>query len=199
MTKALAIGAVLLTALVGVLGAQVGDAPHPTRIGDDAAPAFFRPGIRLRIEAPSITRDLIVGTVQDVRRDTVVLDTADVESEQRLFFPSTVMVDRYRRVEVTVGAMGRVEASRGRNHFLGSIKGGIRGAFIGGMLAGVGSLSGQNGISLREFTRGFTRGAVLGFSIGAPIGYNFGVEQWQLIPLPHRNRAPRPTLLGTNH
>jgi hypothetical protein len=147
----------------------------------------FQPGVRVRILAPQVTKDRIAGTIQAVRADTVVLDTVDVHLEHRLFFPSTVVVDQYRRMALPVSAVASIEESRGHSRVLGMVKGAAKGAVIVGMFAGLGALSGRQNANLRDFAAGFGAGAAVGSVIGAPIGYQMGVERWRAV----RVKLPR--------
>ncbi|HEU4565737.1 MAG TPA: hypothetical protein VFS05_13845 [Gemmatimonadaceae bacterium] len=199
MKLALATCATLLAAPVSAAVAQRAFDPAPAgRISVDSLSRFLKPGMRLRLHAPTVARERIVGTIEEIRRDTIVIDTTDAASANRLFFPSTVVVERYRRVSVPLADVGAVEASRGRNKILGAMRGGIRGAFIAGALGGVAALSGNGGKGLRfrDFAAGFGEGAVIGFSIGVPFGYTRGLEQWVPRKILRRKSA-RETLAGS--
>ena len=150
----------------------------------------LQPGVRVRILAPQVTKDRIAGTIQAVRADTVVLDTVDVRLEHRLFFPSTIVVDQYRRMALPVAAVASIEESRGRSRVLGMVKGAAKGVVVVGLFAGLGALSGKTNASLRDFTSGFGAGAATGAVIGAPIGYQFGVERWRAVRGTPRRGAP---------
>jgi hypothetical protein len=145
----------------------------------------------VRILAPTIAKERITGTIEAVHPDSIVLDTADVAREQRLFFPVAVIADDYRRVSIPMRDVGHVERSQGRSRWLGGVRGGVRGALIVGLIAGVGSLSGRQGVTFQDFLQGFGAGAVLGAAVGAPLGYQTGVERWYDVPLPRRGGKPR--------
>jgi hypothetical protein len=195
MRTALATCVVLLAAPFGVAGGQGSftDRPAATAAGasSEALSDLLSPGTRLRIIAPRMARDRIVGIVRAVHRDTVILDTADVAREQRRFFPSTVLVEEYRQMSLPLAEVGSVERSRGRSRAIGALKGGLRGALIAGVLSGLGSLSAgsRDGITLRDFTRGASEGMIVGVAIGAPWGWASGAEQWQPVKIPRRKTA----------
>jgi hypothetical protein len=173
-------------------GAAVAQEAFPARSAapraEDALRATFAPGTRVRIDAPTVSRERIVGTVRALRADSIVLDTADAQRESRMFFPTTVLVEDYRRVTLAVGEVAHMERSRGRSRLLGALKTGIRGALIAGTIAGLGSLSAgsRDGITLRDFTRGAGEGAVLGIAIGGSFGWAYGSERWQPVAVPRR-------------
>jgi hypothetical protein len=150
----------------------------------------LQPGVRVRILAPQVTKDRIAGTIHAVRDDVVVIDTVDSRLEHRLFFPSTIVVEQYRRVALPVSAVASVEESRGHSRVLGMVKGAAKGALVVGLFAGLGSLSGKQNASLRDFTSGFGVGAATGAVIGAPIGFKLGVERWREVRAKLRRTAP---------
>lgn len=179
----------LLGAPAGVAATQDAFPVHaaPPRV-EDQLRATFAPGTRVRVDAPKVSRDRIVGTVRAIRADSIVLDTVDVQRQERMFFPSTVLVEDYRRVTLAVSEVANMERSRGRSRILGAIKTGIRGALIAGVIGGLGSLSAgsRDGITLRDFTRGAGEGAMLGIAIGGSFGWAYGSERWQPVSVPRR-------------
>ena len=96
--------------------------------------SVFVPGARVRLAAPWSPTRRIVGTVQQTHADTVVVDTADVFAEHRLFNPVPVLVDGIRRVAVPITEVQRVEVSMGRSRWMGALKGAALGALIGGLI-----------------------------------------------------------------
>lgn len=156
-----------------------------------AAPldAFVK-GSRIRFASPWNASRRIVGTVADARADSVVLDTADVFAQQRLFNPAPVVVDRFRRITLPIRNVHSVEVSLGRSRVVGMLRGGAIGSVIGGAWAGLASMNGQVRPSFSQFARGFASGAVLGAGFGVPLGYVYRVERWRMITRATVGRAP---------
>ncbi len=173
---------------VALLAVPVSQGVAQSRAQDSVL--VFQPGVRVRILAPQVTKDRIAGTIQSVRADTVVLDTVDTRLEHRLFFPSTVIVEQYRRIALPVSAVASIEESRGHSRVLGMVKGAAKGAVVVGLFAGLGALSGRQKTTLRDFTSGFAAGAATGAVIGAPIGYQMGVERWRAVRTTTRRDGP---------
>lgn len=159
--------------------------PHSAAAQDPAAPlAAFVKGARIRLASPWNASRRIVGTVADARADSVVVDTADVFAQQRLFNPAPVVVDRYRRVTLPTKGVESVEVSLGRSRLVGMLRGATLGAVGGGAWAGLASMNGQPHPSFSRFATGFASGAVLGAGIGVPLGYIYRVERWRLVTRP---------------
>ena len=141
----------------------------------------FVKGARIRLAAPWNASRRIVGTIADARADSVVVDTADVFAQQRLFNPAPVVVDRYRRITVPIRDVDSVEVSMGRSRIVGMLRGGAIGSVVGGAWAGLASMNGQASPSFAQFARGFASGAVLGAGFGVPLGYVYRVERWRMV------------------
>jgi hypothetical protein len=144
----------------------------------EPALAFLQPGTRVRVVVRSVREDKIMGTVTTARIDSVVIDTVDVSAQQRMFMPSTVLVDRYRRVGIAASSIKRVDVSDGRSRMRGAITFGLRGLTFGGLAVGLSAISGPFA-QRRDFLRGVAIGSVAGLAIAAPIGYQTGVERWK--------------------
>lgn len=156
--------------------------PRPVAAQDPAAPldAFVK-GARIRLASPWNASRRIVGTVADARADSVVVDTADVFAQQRLFNPAPVVVARYRHVTLPIRDVDSVEVSMGRSRVIGMLRGGAIGALAGGAWAGLASMNGQQNPSFARFAGGFASGALLGVGFGVPLGYIYRVERWRMI------------------
>ena len=179
----------LTAGLVALLAFPMGQGIAQSRMQESAL--VFQPGMRVRIAAPLVAKERVAGTIKAVTADSVVLDTVDVRMEHRLFFPSTVVVDKYRRMAVPLSSVASIEESRGHSRTLGMVKGAAKGAVVVGLFAGLGALSGHQNAKLRDFSSGFGAGAAGGAVIGAPIGFQMGVERWRAIRVkPHRG-TPR--------
>lgn len=150
----------------------------------------FVKGARIRLTSPWNASRRIVGTVADARADSVVVDTADVFAQQRLFNPAPVVVDRYRRITLPIRDVDSVEVSMGRSRVVGMLRGGVIGSVIGGAWAGLASMNGQARPSFAQFASGFASGAVLGAGFGVPLGYVYRVERWRMITRTSVVRGP---------
>ena len=153
---------------------------------DSASAAVLEPGTRVRVLATVVGKSRFVGTVASVRGDTVVLDTVDVTKTGRLFFPSTVPLERYRRISLTLAEIDDVEVSRGHSRARGLLKGTLGGALFGGVFVGLTAISGQGRMTLRHFAGGFTSGATAGLAVGAAAGFALRSERWASAQLPTR-------------
>ena len=166
--------AVVLLASTRAVSAQAPTAPL------DA----FAKGARIRFTSPWNASRRIVGTVADARADSVVVDTADVFAQRRLFNPAPVVVDKFRRITLPIRNVDSVEVSMGRSRVVGMLRGGALGSVVGGAWAGLASMNGQSRPSFSQFARGFASGAVLGAGFGIPLGYVYRVERWRLVTRP---------------
>ena len=152
--------------------------------GGDVAPAApftrFEPGARVRI-ASRFSKEKITGTVAQTRADTLVIDTVDVQSETRMFFPNTILLQPYRQVTLPVAAVDSVEVSVGRSRLLGTIHAMKRGAIFFGILGAATLNSGNGSATLKNFLGGFATGAAFGAVVSVPIGFTRGAERWQSV------------------
>ena len=158
--------------------------------------SVFVPGARIRLSAPWAPARIIVGTVEEARVDSIVVDTADVFAQRRLFNPVPVLVDGVRRVTVPIRNVTRVDVSMGRSRMMGALKGATLGALLVGGYVGLTSLNGNSSARFGEFASGFAQGAVVGFAVGGPVGWTFTAERWRPVAiqrgaLPDRDFAGR--------
>lgn len=143
-------------------------------------------GQRIRIIAPALGRDPIVGILDSLRDSAVVVDTA--QRERRWFFdPGPILTDSYRRVAIPFGDIRTVEVSRGRSRGKGAIRGAIIGGIVGALSWGFASTP-QFNPGWTDFKKGIGPGLVIGAPIGAAFGYLWGREKWRTIPSPFRSR-----------
>ena len=149
----------------------------------------LEPGTRVRLVAPGLGKEPIVGTVTLARRDSIVLDTSDVWRENRLLFPAPVVADEFRRVHLSVADVDSVQVSRGHSRSLGMLRGAIKGGLIVGAYLGLQAISGRRGANWDNFASGFGSGVAIGASLGVPIGYVLGSERWRTVPM----RRPFPS------
>ena len=170
----------------------------PVARAQDVAPvspdSVFVPGARIRLQAPWSPSRRIVGTVEKTSADSIVVDTADVFAERRLFNPVPVLVDGLRKVSVPITQVRRVEISMGRSRLMGALKGATIGALIGGAYVGLSSVNGRANPRFGDFAAGFAQGTVVGFTLGAPVGWTFTSERWR--PVAVRQLGPQRNLAG---
>lgn len=143
----------------------------------------------LRVVARSLGPEPIVGIVDSIRGDVVVLDTIKPRQTGGLFESGIVPVDAFRYVAVRASDLRTVEIRTGTSRSGGAISSGIWGALIGGAVLGVGNLP-QRNPTVGDFAGGFAVGAALGGGIGAMLGYYSGRERWQRISGPYYLSAP---------
>jgi len=152
----------------------------------------FAPGTRLRISAPSLQRDRVVGTVVQRIADTLVVDTVDASRVNRMFFPSTVPVDEYRRVSLPVTLIDTLQVSMGRSRAHGMLRLATKAAVLGGLALGVNYMSGTNRVNMRNFASGFRTGAIAAAVVAGPIGFRRGQERWATVFGVDKSRPKEP-------
>ena len=141
----------------------------------ETAPAT-RIGSRVRVVAPSVRDDRIVGEITALPVDSMTLDTTGVR--RRLGFDlGPVLVDEYRYVTIPLSAVERIELSAGRTHLRTTVYGLGIGALVGGVITG-GSGAQQVNPTAGDFFEEFTTGAIIGGLIGGIVGYLLGGERW---------------------
>jgi hypothetical protein len=153
----------------------------------EATIAQLRPGTRVRVVVRTWRDDRIVGTVTSSSIDGVILDTVDVAAQHRLFMPSAVVVEGYRRVGLSSAVIRRIEVSEGKSKLRGAIKIGTKAMLFSGIALGCSAISGPMA-QRRDFMKGVVIGGVTGLVIGAPIGYRIGDERWRRV----REKSPSP-------
>jgi hypothetical protein len=144
---------------------------------------IFSPGARVRVMS-SWSKQKIEGTVTSATHDSVVVDTVDYSAQNRMFMPSAILVDEYRRLTLPIADVDSVEVSMGRSRALGVMRTGLKAALIGGAIIGIQAISGRVNPSFKQFGRGFASGMAVGASIGIPFGYSRGVERWRRVQTP---------------
>lgn len=171
---------VLLLAVLAVV--PLSDRPaHAQQVIAPPNADVFAPGTRLRISAPSLQRNKVVGTVVSRVADTLVVDTTDVAREHRLFFPSTVPLDQHRRISLPVAMIDTLQVSVGRSRVHGMVRLATKAAVFGGIALGLNYMSGTNRVNFKNFSSGFRTGAVAAGVIAAPIGFRLGQEKWTTV------------------
>lgn len=139
--------------------------------GQDASdPSLVPLGVRVRVSAPAVQARAIVGVLEGLRRDSLVL--RDAAGEGRLAVP--------------LGAVDGLAVSRGRHHHVG------RGVFIGALAGAVGgsiaALAACHANPCDEYT-GLAvfglgaAGALGGMGLGAVVGALVPGERWEDVPL----------------
>lgn len=159
----------------------------------DATPAAapFRSGVRVRLKSNVMPWHPITGTVTYLGQDSIVVDTADTWATQRFLNPSFPIVDEFRKVTLPTRSITRAEVSLGRDRKMGVLTSVVRGALIGGLVMGLGNMSGKPNPTLKMFAQGAASGSVAGAAIGIPVGWFLvRAEQWRAVPVPRAGRSP---------
>ena len=168
--------------------AQDPAAPPPPTAPDPHNAPFIK-GAILRITARTLGSEPVVGIVDSLRGDVVVLDTVGPRSAGGLFSGGVVPVDEYRYIAIRAGDMRQVEVREGTSRSSGAYRYGLWGALIGGVVFGVGN-SPQMNPSGQDFVNGFIPGAITGAVIGTVYGMYNGRERWKKIDGPYYLSAP---------
>lgn len=164
------------------LGAQAAIAPDPRQ-------EPFILGRRLKISAPVLGQYDVIGIVDSLVGDVVVLDTMLPRERRGLFDGGTVPVEQFRRVRVRVGDVKEAWVSDGVRRGSAFVRYTLIGGLAGGLLFGV-SGSQQFNPTLKQMGENAIPGAILGGGIGALVGLYNGREQWRLIPGPYYLDSP---------
>ena len=167
-------------------GASFSAAPMKPAKAAPAAASFLARGSRVRLRVPTMAKDKIAGTVLIAHGDSVVLDTVDATVERRMFFPSTITVDNYRRITLPMSAVDSIEVSTGRSRWSGIRHSARRGALILGLLGAATFRSGDGTPGVRNFAGGYLNGAVVGLLVGGTVGATRGGEHWTTVERPGR-------------
>lgn len=186
-TRLLTATVAALAAVPAVAAAQA--APPPAEVPADPRQEPFVLGRRLKIGAPVFGQYEIIGVVDSLIGDLVVLDTMLPRERRGLFDGGTVPVEQFRRVRVRVGDVRQAWVSNGIQRTAAVIRYASFGAIGGGLLFGI-SGSQQFNPSLREIGRNAVPGAITGGLIGALIGAYNGRERWTLVPGPYYLDSP---------
>ena len=160
------------------LGAAVHNAP-------------FLMGAVLRVVARSLGSEPIVGRVDSLRGEWVVLDTVAPRLNGGLFEANVVPVDQFRYVSLRAQDIRSVEVREGTSKTGGMIRYGLIGMGVGGL---VGALSNGQAVNPtgNDFASGFVVGGIAGAVIGGTLGYLSGKDTWIKVPGPYYLNAPTP-------
>ncbi len=182
-----AITALAVALLPASAGAQASGASSPARVPQNEP---FVLGAVLRIVARSLGSDPIIGRVDSLRGEWVVLDTVAPRQGGGLFDANIVPVDQYRFVAIRAQDMRSVDVRTGTSKTGGLIRYGLIGAGAGGL---VGALSNGQGVNPNgsDFVSGFVIGGIAGGIIGGTLGYFSGKDSWEKIAPPYYLNAPR--------
>lgn len=133
-------------------------------------------GTRVRIFAPSLRRERIVGRVDSLETGEMVLDTTGVR--RRLGFETgPILVEQYRRMRLRTAAIEQIEVSGGRTTRSATLKGALIGGLIGAALIGLGQAPEVNP-TFQDFLKGAPVGLAIGVVVGGGVGYALGGEKW---------------------
>ncbi len=183
-----AFAAALLALLPAIAAAQSSGASGASAPSPQGEP--FVLGAILRVVARSLGSEAVVGRVDSLRGEWVVLDTVAPRMDGSLFEANIVPVDQYRFVAIRAQDMRTVDVRTGNSKFGGMVRYGLFGVGIGGL---VGALSNGQGInpSGADFLSGFVIGGTVGGLVGGTLGYLTGKDSWLRIPPPYYLNAPR--------
>lgn len=186
---ALAHAAVLTSGAVGPLRLAAQTPPAaPTATADPRQEPFFL-GRRLKLRAPVFGQFEVIGIVDSLIGDIVVLDTMLPRERRGLFDGGTIPVETFRRVRVRVGDVKEAWVSGGVRRGSAVIRYALIGGLAGGLLFGI-SGSQQFNPTLREMGQNAVPGAFVGGGIGAVVGLYNGRESWRLVPGPYYLDSP---------
>ncbi|MBI3790979.1 MAG: hypothetical protein HY275_08880 [Gemmatimonadetes bacterium] len=161
-------------------------APQPGAVHNEP----FVLGAVLKIVARSLGSDPVVGRVDSLRGEWVVLDTVAPRMDGGLFESNTVPVDRFRFLAVRAQDIRSVEVRTGNSKLTGVLKYGLIGAGVGGLVGGLSNGQGVNP-SGADFLSGFLIGASVGGVVGGTLGYFSGNDHWKKVPGPYYLNEPR--------
>jgi hypothetical protein len=124
-------------------------------------------GVRVRITAPDLDHSRLIGEVERVDRDTLVIN---IEASQ---------------IAVPMASVNRIEISRGikSNTLRGVLYGGLAGGLVGGTATAASNDSESLFYGMDIFI-GTAIGMVIGAGSGALIGWGVQTEHWEEQPLP---------------
>lgn len=174
--------------VLGLLGAAESRAQaQPVPVDPRQEP--FVLGRRLKIMAPVLGQYDVIGIVDSLIGDIVVLDTMLPRERRGLFDGGTVPVEQFRRVRVRVGDVKSAWVSDGVRRGSATVRYALIGGLAGGLLFGV-SGSQQFNPTLKQMGENAVPGAMLGGGIGVIVGLYNGREQWRLVPGPYYLDSP---------
>lgn len=170
-----------VTAGAGTLSAQQATPPAAPDSARPSAP--FEVGRRVRVLAPVLGFEKVVGVVDSLREGVVVLDTV-ARGETGLFGGGPTLVERYRRVAIKVTDVRSVEVSTGRRKLPAVLRYAGIGFVVGAVLGGVFN-SPQFNPTWRDFRNGMIPGMIIGTVGGGTYGWYRGRERWARVPGPY--------------
>ncbi len=152
------------TAAVPHFADSFADMPSAGHPAPHARPVVA-PGARVRVTAPLMAPEPLVGTVLKLDADTIFL---------------TGVALRRGKVAVPVASVKRLEVSRGRSSL--ALQFAVIG-FIAGAWIGANAVENQSFYSIDEPLATLAGVAVVGGVAGAVVGSAIGSEQWEVVPL----------------
>ena len=186
------VAAVSLAALPAAAPAQQSGTSSPRAAS--AEPSVhnlpFVLGAVLKVVSRSLGSDPVVGRVDSLRGEWVVLDTVAPRLDGGLFEANIVPVDQFRYVAVRAQDLRSVEVREGVSKVGGMIRYGLIGLAVGGVVGGLSNGQGV-GDSGGGFGAGFVIGGAAGAIIAGTLGYLSGRDLWRIVPGPYYLNAPR--------
>lgn len=146
-------------------------------------------GRRLKLAAPVLGQYEVIGIVDSLLGDIVVLDTMLPRERRGLFDGGTVPVEQFRRIRVRVADVKSAWVSDGVRRGSATLRYALIGGAIGGALFG---LSGgqQYNPTLAQMREGAIPGFFAGAGVGGLVGILNGREIWRLVPGPYYLDSP---------
>jgi hypothetical protein len=143
-------------------------------------------GSRVRVSAPEVAGDELIGTVDTVRNDTLVVLAGDPSVLWIVPFPSIA------KLEVSSGKRSHAGRGAGIGFLAGLVIGGAIGYASGDENCG-GSGWGSLCIEKSELAVAAGLGfGLVGIGIGALVGSGFEAERWAYVPLENIRVGPAP-------
>ena len=136
----------------------------------------LEPGTRVRLTLEGYRDFRVSGQIDSVLADAFVLDTTDRRGFLFLS-PGPELLPEYRQIRVRFDEIDVAEVSQGQSRWRGTLRWGLIGAAVGGLITG---LSGgeQYNPSGRDMLGSAAGGAIAGGLVGGTIGYFRGREIW---------------------
>lgn len=146
-------------------------------------------GRRVKIGAPIFGAYEVIGTIDSLIGDLVVLDTMLPRDRRGLFDGGTIPVEQFRRIRMRVGDIKQVWVSDGVARTSAVVRYALYGGLGAGLLFGV-SGSSQYNPTFKEMREAAIPGFIAGATVGAIIGAYNGRERWRLVPGPYYLDSP---------
>ena len=147
-------------------------------------PPAVASGAKVRVFAPSLSKDPIVGKVVSIGPDSLVLSPRNPRFPRRLGVP-------VRSLELLQVSIGR---GSGRRNVLKGVRNGIVYGGLAGTVLGFAFTRPDEGVGRVDWSfAGMLGGAVIGIPLGALFGSAYASEKWEDVPLDriHLNASPR--------